>query len=562
MVGLGAASVAGWDEMAELGPREIRLVPLGGLGEIGMNCMALEQSGGIVVLDCGVAFPDNDLGVDVVHPDFRWLLERRERVHGVFLTHGHEDHVGALPYLLNELDVPVWGPPHALGMARRRLNEHDYGPDDLDFRVVRPREVHDVGPFSIEPVRVAHSIVEASALCIRTAAGTVVHTGDFNFDPAPPDGEPTDSARLSAIGDEGVALLLSDSTNIDVPERPGSELEVAESVERLVREAPKAVVVALFASNVQRLMTFAGIAERHRRQICLLGRSLENQVALATEIGRLAWPSNLMVSPEQAAGMDGRDLLVLAGGTQAEPRSALRRLASGEHPVFRLREGDTVILSSRIIPGNERPGFAMQNDLLRLGVTLHTRQTQPGIHTSGHAGRSEQRQMLELVRPRCFLPVHGTLHHLLRHAELAREIGVKETIVVENGTPVVCDGESLKQEPAVPHGAISIAVGGETASDDTLRERAELGRNGVVMVALALDPRGRGILPSVRARGVPALDDAGRRALAREAARALESHREGRGLTREELVRRVVRRKVEELTGARPPVEVLVSDVG
>jgi ribonuclease J len=547
--------------MTELGPHEIRLLPLGGLGEIGMNCMVLEQQGGIVVLDCGVAFPDNDLGVDVIHPDFRWLLSRRDHVRGVFLTHGHEDHVGALPYLLGELEVPVWGPPHALGMARRRLSDHDFGPGDVDFRVARPGETYDVGPFTIEPVRVAHSIVEASALRIRTVAGTVVHTGDFNFDPEPPDGEPTDAARLSAIGDEGVALLLSDSTNIDVPERRGSELEVAESVERLVQAAPKAVVVALFASNVQRLMTFGALSARHRRKVCVLGRSLENQVALATEIGRLAWPSDLMVSPEQAADMDGRDLLILAGGTQAEPRSALRRLASEEHPVVRLRQGDTVILSSRIIPGNERPVFAMQNDLLRLGVTLHTRGTEPGIHTSGHAGRTEQRRMLELVRPRCFLPVHGTLHHLLRHAELAREVGVPETIVVEDGTPVVCDGARLRKEAVVEHGAISVAVGGEPASEETLRERAELGRNGVVMVALALDSRGRGILPSVRARGVPSLDDAARRALEREAARALEAHRDGRGLSREEVVRRVLRRKVEELTGARPAIEVLVSDV-
>lgn len=548
--------------MPELGAREIRLVPLGGLGEIGMNCMALEQEGGIVVLDCGVAFPDNDLGVDILHPDFRWLVERRSRVQGVFLTHGHEDHVGALPYLLGELDVPVWGPPHALGMARRRLNEHDFSAEDLDFRVARPGETHAVGPFSIEPVRVAHSIVEASALRIKTAAGIVVHTGDFNFDPAPPDGEPTDSARLSAIGDEGVALLLSDSTNIDVPERQGSELEVAESVERLVREAPSTVVVALFASNVQRLLTFGAIARKYRRKVCVLGRSLENQVALATQIGRLAWPSDLMVSPEQAADMNGRDVLILAGGTQAERNSALRRLASGEHPMMRLRRGDTVILSSRIIPGNERPVFAMQNDLLRLGVTLHTRGSEPGVHTSGHAGRSEQRRMLELVRPRCFLPVHGTLHHLLRHAELARTVGVAETVVVEDGTPVVCDGERLRTEPVVPHGPISVAVGGEEASAETLRERAELARNGVVMVALALDGHGRGISPSVRARGVPALDDPGLKALEREAARALETHREGRGLSREELVRRVVRRKVEELTGARPPIEVLVSDAG
>ncbi len=542
--------------MSDLGPGEIRLVPLGGLGEIGMNCLAVEQRDGIIVVDCGVTFPEHELGVDVVHPDFRWLLERAARVHGVFLTHGHEDHVGALPFLLRELRVPVFGPPHALGVARRRLEEHDLPPKELDLRPVHAGETHAVGPFSVEPVRVAHSIVEASALSLGTAAGRVVHTGDFNFDPDPTDGEPTDSERLERLGDEGVALLLSDSTNVDVPEKRGSELGVALAVEELASRATGRVVVAMFASNVQRLMSFGPLAERLGRKLCVLGRSLDMQVAVATEIGRLRWPSHLRISPEQARDLDPAQLFVLAGGTQAERGSALRRLASGEHPAFCLVPGDTVILSSRIIPGNEREVFAMQNDLLRLGVSLHTRVTDPDVHASGHASRSEQRRMLELVRPRAFVPVHGTLHHLLAHAALAREAGVGSVAVVENGTPLVFDGHGLRREPEVPHGAISVALGGAPAGPATLKERAELARSGVVVVALW--PEGD-LAPEVRARGVPGLDEAGLFALAREAARASAAHRAGRGLTREELVRRAVRRKLEDLTGTRPPVEVLVA---
>jgi ribonuclease J len=385
-------------------PGTVRLVPLGGLGLIGMNCLAVEQADGIVIVDCGIAFPDGNLGIDVLHPDFTWLVERADRVRGVFLTHGHEDHVGGLPYLLDQLDVPVWGPPHALAMARRRLLEHEFSPGELDLRPVRAGEVVGVGSFEIEPVRVTHSIVEASALRIATAGGTLLHTGDFNLDDDPPDGEPTDEARLARIGDEGVALMLSDSTNSDVPERIGSERSVANAVETLVAAAPSLVVIAMFASNVQRLITFGDMAERLGRKVLVLGRSLESQVSIASELRRLAWPSDLMVSADAAKSLPRERLLVLAGGTQAEPGSALRRLSLGQHPALRLEAGDSVLLSSRVIPGNERGVFEMQNDLLRLGVTLHTRVTAPGIHTSGHAARKEQRRMLELVRPRCFLP--------------------------------------------------------------------------------------------------------------------------------------------------------------
>lgn len=540
----------------------IRLVPLGGLGQVGMNCLCIEQEEGILVVDCGVSFGGDDAGVDVYHPEFSWLLERAERVSAVFLTHGHEDHIGALPFLLREIDVPVYGPPHALGLAERRLSEHDFGPDDLDLRVATPGDRYSVGPFQVEPVRVAHSIVEASALGIWTRAGLILHSGDFNFDPDPPDGEPTDEGRLRALGDEGVDLLLSDSTNIDVPERPGSENAVAVAVRALVEGAQERVVIGLFASNVQRLITLGETARRTGRRLCLMGRSLQTQVEVATAIGRLCWPSDLVLSPEKAQEVPRHQLLVLAGGSQAEPNSALYRLATGQHPRLRLDPGDTVILSSRAIPGNERAVVALVDAFLRAGMLVHSRVTDPAVHTSGHAGRSEQRRMIELLRPRSFLPVHGTLHHLLRHAELAREAGVASTLVVENGKSVLFDGQELALEGTVPHGRVAVAQGGEPLSSETLRARAELGRGGIAMVSLVLSRKGRlATAPEVATRGVPALDDdpSALRAVALEVARVAEGHREGRGLTLAEAVRRAARRKLEELSGTRPVTQVFTT---
>ncbi|HEY2405715.1 MAG TPA: ribonuclease J, partial [Polyangiaceae bacterium] len=556
---------SGYGEHLAASTDSTRIVPLGGLGEIGMNCFAVEEPDGILVVDCGVAFADDDVGIDVWHPDFSYLFHNRERVRGVFLTHGHEDHVGALPYLLDELELPVWGPPHALGIARKRLLEHDFTEDELDFRVAIAGQSYQVGPYAVEPVRVAHSIVEASALAIVTRAGTIVHTGDFNFDPAPPDGEPTDEARLRAIGDGGVALLLSDSTNIDVPERAGSEHAVGIALERLVAEAPERAVIAMFASNIQRLILLGEIARRVGRKLCLLGRSLETQAQVARQIGRLHWPSDLLVAADDIANVPRDQLLLLAGGTQAEPNSALRRLSLGSHGLLKLAEGDTVVFSSRIIPGNERPVFAMINDLLRAGVIVKSRITDPDVHTSGHAGRSEQRRMIELTRPRCFVPVHGTLHHLLRHAELARSAGVEQTLVVENGTPVGCDGRRVWREDPVQHGRIAIAQGGEALPGETRARRAELGRSGVAFVSLVVERDARLALPpSVRTRGVPGVDgdDAALRAVAKDVARVVETYRGGRGLTLGEFVRRATRRKLEEMSGARPIVEVDVSELG
>lgn len=544
------------------GSSKVRLVPLGGLGEIGMNCMAIEDDRGIVLVDCGTAFPADDLGVDVLHPDFRWLLENAERVKGVVLTHGHEDHIGALPYLLAELDVPVWGPPHALGLVRRRLDEHDFAPHEVDLRAVHAGDCFSAGPFEIETVRVSHSIVEATALAIRTAAGTLLHTGDFNMDPHPPDGEPTDVARLKALGDEGVALLLSDSTNIDVVERPGSEREVGAALERIVRQATERVFVVLFASNVQRLRLLGEIAQRTGRKICLLGRSLGTHRDVATAVGRLAWPSNLLIAPEQARDWPRSELLVLAGGSQAERNSAMQRLASGVHPMLEIEPGDTVAFSARVIPGNERAVYNMMSDLLRRGARLHTRLSDPDVHTSGHAGRSEQQRMIELTRPRSFLPVHGTLHHLMKHAELAKELGVSDVLVIESGTLASFDPErGLSNGGRVPAGRVAIALGGTPIAPDSLRRRSELGRAGLCTVSVVLDDEGYIVAgPSVTSRGVPRVDDDERalRSIALEVAATLERIRTWRGVDTTEEARRAARRRLGELSNCRPLIEVHV----
>lgn len=524
-----------------------------------MNCLAVEQSDGIVIVDCGTGFPHDDVGVDVIHPDFSWLFERAERVKGLFLTHGHEDHIGAVPYLVPRLRCPVWGPPHALGLVRHRLQEHHEDVRDFELLEATPGQRYDVGPFEIEPIRVSHSIVEASALAIRTAAGMVVHTGDFTLDPDPPDGEPTDERRLREIGDRGVALLLSDSTNIDVTERSGSERSVGDALERIIGAAEGRVFVVMFASNIQRLMLLGKIAERSGRKLCLLGRSLQTHVEVCHRIGRLNWPSDLLIAPEHVRDYPRDRVILLSGGSQAERNSAMRRVASGVHPTVEVEAGDTVVFSSRIIPGNDRPVLEMIGDLLRRGAKLHWRASDPDVHTSGHAARSEQLRMIELVRPRSFVPVHGTLHHMTRHAQLARDAGVGDVLVLENGSAARFDRQGLALEGNVPSGKIAIALGGATLRPETRGRRAELGRSGVVHVALALDARGAVIAgPDVVARGVPEVDDDDvvLRSIAREVVAQLERVRHYKHIDLTEELRRAVRRRVLDVSGTRPVVEV------
>lgn len=536
----------------------MRIVPLGGLGEIGMNCLALEHPDGILVVDCGTSFPADDHGIDVIRPDFRYLEAVAQRLVGVFLTHGHEDHIGAVPHLLSSVTLPVFGPSHALGLVRHRLDERGFDATAADLRIAAVGNRYSLGPFEVEPIRVAHSIVEASALCIRCAAGTILHTGDFDFDPDPPHGEPTDEQRLEAIGNEGVDLLLSDSTNVDVADRTGSERSVSTALERLVRNAKQRVFIGLFASNLQRLSMLGDLARRVERKICLLGRSLQTQAQVGHDIGRLQWPSNLLIAPEQLRDYPRSQVLVLVGGTQAERTSSMYRLAKSNHRWVDVERDDTVLFSSRVIPGNERPVHEIVCDLLRLGANVHTRHSDPDLHVSGHASRAEQAHMLELVRPKAFVPVHGSLHHLSKHAALARTSGIQQVAVVENGSTLRLQGGSLSHMDEVPHGRVPIDLGGKPLDEETLGCRVDLGRQGLAMISLVFG-EGGGLLvpPTVTLRGIPPADDVASliRAVSLEVARVAERHKK-RHHPLEDEVRRTARRVITDLTGCRPSVEI------
>jgi ribonuclease J len=462
----------------------LRLLPLGGLGEVGMNCMALEQGGEVMLVDCGVTFDDRGLGVDVVHPDFSALDELGSKLAGVVITHGHEDHIGALPYLLKRHDLTVWGPRYALGLVKERLHEHEVL-EHARLIETRPREPFSVGSFRVEPIRVTHSIADATALAITTDVGTVIHSGDFKFDDAPPDGETFDVDRLRELGDQGVTLLMSDSTNIDAEGPTGGEAGVGEALEQVVLGAKGAVVVALFASNVHRLRMLGEIARRTNRKIVLLGRGVGTHAKVARSTGYLPWPDGLVVPDSMSREMPRDRILAIATGSQGEERAALARLARGDHPAFAMVPGDTVVMSARTIPGNEPEVHAILGMFIRRGITVRTRATDKGIHVSGHAHRPEQRRMLELVRPRSFLPVHGTIHHLTRHAALARETGVPNIVVAENGRVVEVTESGVALGGTMHHGRVHVFAGVEVSSQ-VIRERTLLAHEGVALGVVTL----------------------------------------------------------------------------
>jgi ribonuclease J len=469
----------------------IRVFPLGGLGEVGMNCLAIEQRGEILLVDCGVTFDDRGIGVDVIHPDFSALDAYRDRIKGVFVTHGHEDHIGALPYLLRRFLVPVWAGPYALGLIRERLFEHEVL-EHATLIEAKPRTSYDVGSFKVEPIRVTHSIADATALAITTDAGMVVHSGDFKFDESPPDGERFDEERLRQLGDDGVKLLFSDSTNVDSDGTAGSEASVGEALGPLIASAKGAVVVALFASNVHRLRLLGEIAKETGRRIVPLGRSIHTHSKVAHATGYLDWPSDLVWPAERVRELPREKILGLATGSQAEARAALARLAHGEHPNMEILPGEMVVLSSRIIPGNEREVYALMGSLLRRGVDVRSRVTDRGIHVSGHAHRGEQKRMIELIRPRSFIPVHGTIHHLTRHAELARSAGVEDALVIQNGDIAELADAGVSRGGHVPSGRVHVFAG-HAIPPAVLKERQSIATTGVAFVSLVLDVQGKRI---------------------------------------------------------------------
>jgi ribonuclease J len=533
-----------------------------------MNCMALAQKSECMLIDCGVTFDDRGLGIDVVHPDFSPIEKLGAHLTGIAITHGHEDHIGALPYLLKQYDIPVYGPPYALGLIRERLAEHEVL-EHARLHETRPGQPFSLGSFVIEPIRVTHSIADATAFAIKTDVGTIIHTGDFKFDPQPPDKEEFDIERFRALGDAGVTLLMSDSTNVDAEGETGSETDVGHVLERIINEAPGAVVVAMFASNVHRLRILGDIARQAKRKIVLLGRGVGTHARVAKKTGYLPWPDDIVLPEELARERPRKELLVIATGSQGEERAALSKLARGEHPSFQVVPGDKVVLSARTIPGNEPEVYMIMGQLLRRGVEVVTRATERGVHVSGHAHRPDQKRMLELVRPKCFVPVHGTIHHLTRHAALAKELGVPSVAVVENGRIVEVTEDRVLLGETFGAGRVHV-WGGREITAGVLRERSILAQDGGAFCFILLDSDdAQGKAPilhvTVSTRGVMDDDRVGEHTAAVEAAVRNALGDAPEHATDEyiaEYARLAVRRTFKQLRGVKPITTVRVHRLG
>lgn len=467
----------------------LRVTFLGGLGEIGRNCLALEMDGRIVVVDAGLMFPEpNMYGVDIILPDFRWLIERRDRVDGIVLTHGHEDHTGALRYLTQDVNVPIYGSALTVGFARHRLSESRVG-KDLTFVEVADGERRRVGPFEVEFIPVTHSVPSAHALAFHTPLGVVVHSGDFKLDATPIDGRRTDLARLAALGDAGVALLLCDSTNAEEPGYTPSERTVGTALNRLFLErAQRRLVVACFASHVHRVQQIMDAAIAQGRKIALMGRSMEANVKLARKLGQLRVDSAALIDIDQVGRYAPGEVCVICTGSQGEPLAALSKLSRGDARNFAVGPDDTVILSSHPIPGNEWSVGRVIDDLHRAGTEVIDSSREP-VHASGHARQGELRTYHQLLRPQNFVPVHGEYRHMVHHAELAVSMGLstQHVLICEDGDQVELSDRGIRRSGQVPAGFHYIDGSAGDLDERPLEERRMLAEHGVVLISAGVD---------------------------------------------------------------------------
>jgi len=487
---------------------KLQVVPLGGMGEFGMNCLALRYGDDILVLDAGMMFPEEELpGVDIVTPDFTYLTERQEMVRAVILTHGHEDHIGAVPFLLSDLGVPVYATPFTLAVLERRLEEHELL-EEADLREARPGQKLEIGPFSVELIHVTHSLVNSVALAITTPLGVIIHTGDFKVDPTPTDNRLFDLHTLADYGRRGVLLLLSDSTNADRPGYTESERAIRPRFEEILSRARGRVVFSCFSSSIHRLQQVVDLTAESGRKLAFLGRSMLSMTEIASRQGLLEVPDGLLVRPHEIMQVERGRLAVSVSGSQGEPLSALSRVAVGTHRQLSIEPGDTVALSARIIPGNEKAIYRVMNHLAKRGADVLYGSMNPPLHVSGHASAEELKLILNLVRPRYFVPVHGEYRQLAKHAALAehlRQAGLCETFLLESGDTLVMDAQGARRGARVTVGRVCIDSGttDEVVEDMVIRDRLHLSEDGFLLPVIAIDrhtgmPEG---LPEIVSRG-------------------------------------------------------------
>jgi ribonuclease J len=471
---------------------KLQVIPLGGLGEFGMNMTAIRYGDDILIVDCGMMFPEPELlGVDLVMPDLTYLKEHQAQIRAVVLTHGHEDHIGAVPYFLSEIDVPVYGTDFTLALVERRLEEYEL---DQEPRLihVKAKQIVDIGPFKVEFIHVTHSIVSAVALAITTPLGVIIHTGDFKVDPTPTDNELFDLHTLADYGKRGVLLLLSDSTNADRPGYTESERAVRPRMEEIFNRSEKRIVVSCFSSSIHRIQLVLDLAQQYNRRVAVIGRSMTSVTEIAHSLGLLDIPDGILLRPQDAMGLPPEKVAILISGTQGEPMSALSRVAVDNHKHISVEPGDTVVLSARIIPGNEKGIFRMIDHMARRGADVLYGSMNPPLHVSGHGSIEEMKLVLNLVRPRFFMPIHGEFRQLSKHAKLAdhlRFAGLEDSFVMESGDVLEIDHHGARKAGKVPVGRVCIDSGSvdDVVQEMVIRDRRHLSEDGIVLPIIAIN---------------------------------------------------------------------------